>query len=207
MLLWFFHKAIHKWRAGKRREHELQREQREREASRKEPDEAAVPGHLRLKQEEQRREASAQLEAWRSCRKQQLEREQEQRIRDEIQRRKRAKEERRRQLELKLMVKSHVQQKKEEEELHVLQKEAQLQAEKEERRRLAAEGIKRFQQRVRFSSFVILFMSCIHQKSDLLLSSQDSRRLEVILQEKQNKEQEEYERQRNLDKLKEKVCS
>ncbi|XP_057212000.1 coiled-coil domain-containing protein 112 isoform X1 [Triplophysa rosa] len=170
--------AIHKWRAGKQREHELQREQREKEALRKEPDEAAAD--LRLKQEEQRREASEQLETWRSCRKQQLEREQEQRVRHQIQRRKRAKEERRRQLELKLMVESRVQQKKKEEELHVLQKEAQLQAEREERRRLAAEDIKRFQQR-------------------------DSHRLEIKLQEKQNKEQEEHERQRNLDKLKEKV--
>ncbi|KAA0714516.1 Coiled-coil domain-containing protein 112 [Triplophysa tibetana] len=170
-------KAIHKWRAGKRREHELQREQREKEALRKEPDEAA---DLRLKEEEQRREASEQLETWRSCRKQQLEREQEQRVRDQIQRRKREKEERRRQLELKLTVESHVQQKKKEDELHVLQRDAQLQAEREERRRLAAEGIKRFQQR-------------------------DSHRFQIKLQEKQSKEQEEQERQRNLDKLKEKI--
>nr|XP_055025084.1 coiled-coil domain-containing protein 112 [Misgurnus anguillicaudatus] len=171
--------AIHRWRAAKQRDLELQREHQQREGLTKEPDEATVAA-LRLKQLEQRKEAAERLDAWRSCRKQQMDREQERRVRDEIQRRKRAKEERRRQLEMKLMVESHARQKKEEEELHVLQKEAQEQAEREQRRRLAAEGIKRFQQR-------------------------DSQHLMTKLQENQNKEQEEQERQLKLAKLKEKV--
>lgn len=54
---------------------------------------------------------------------------------------------------------------------------------------------------------MIVFMKCVHHTCDLLLSPQDSHRFQIKLQVKQSKEQEEQERQRNLDKLKEKVCS
>ncbi|KAL0187493.1 hypothetical protein M9458_019163, partial [Cirrhinus mrigala] len=108
-------------------ERELRREQRD------EDEEPREDETRRLKQEERRREASQKT--------QQREEEREQRLRDEILRRRRAKEERRRQLEVKLLVEAHVQQKKEQEELRLLEEEAQEQ-------RQAAEGIRRFQERV-----------------------------------------------------------
>uniref|UniRef100_A0A8C2EY42 Coiled-coil domain containing 112 n=1 Tax=Cyprinus carpio TaxID=7962 RepID=A0A8C2EY42_CYPCA len=133
--------AIRKWRASKRREHELQRDRDE------EPQEDEA--RRLLKQEEQRREESERLEAWRRHRTQQREEERQQRLRDQILQRRRAQEERRRQLELKLLVEAHARQKKEQEELRLLEEEAQEQAERQERQRQAAEGIRRFQERVR----------------------------------------------------------
>uniref|UniRef100_A0A9J8ASS8 Coiled-coil domain containing 112 n=1 Tax=Cyprinus carpio carpio TaxID=630221 RepID=A0A9J8ASS8_CYPCA len=131
--------AIRKWRASKRREHELQRDRDE------EPQEDEA--RRLLKQEEQRREESERLEAWRRHRTQQREEERQQRLRDQILQRRRAQEERRRQLELKLLVEAHARQKKEQEELRLLEEEAQEQAERQERQRQAAEGIRRFQER------------------------------------------------------------
>ncbi|XP_073676013.1 coiled-coil domain-containing protein 112 [Garra rufa] len=166
--------AIRKWRVWKRSERELQVKQCEGDQEPQE-DEAR-----RLQREEQSREVSERLEAWRSRKTQQREEELEQRLRDDILRRRRAKEERRRQLEVKLLVETHVQQKKEREELRQLEEEAQEQAEREERQRQAAEGIRRFQER-------------------------DSLRLEEKLQEKQSKEEEQSERLRARAKLKEKA--
>lgn len=169
--------AVHRWREAKRRERELQREQQDGDGERKEPQDEE---QQRLKQEQRRREASERLEAWRSRRKQERDQEQEQRLRDDILQRRRAKEEQRRQLEVKLTVEAHIRQKKEEEERRLLEEEEQRREEREERQRRAAEGIKRFQER-------------------------DSLRLEEKLQEKQSKEEELWERQRTLEKLKEKV--
>ncbi|XP_017565705.1 coiled-coil domain-containing protein 112 isoform X1 [Pygocentrus nattereri] len=173
--------AIQKWRAERLREKEARLQDQESEAERREHEAAAAEAQ-RLKQEEERREAAARLETWRSQRKQQQEQEEEQRLREEILQRKQLKEERRRQLEVKLAIEAHIRQKKEEEELRLLEQEAQERAEMEERQRLAAEGIRRFQER-------------------------DLHKLETKLQEKQAKEEEELERVKKQAKLKEKVES
>ncbi|MCJ8735031.1 hypothetical protein PDJAM_G00242070 [Pangasius djambal] len=175
--------AIQKWRSERQREREarVQREHQVGEAERKEQ-EVALAEAQRLKQEEERREVALRLEAWREQRRQKQEQEEEQRLREEVLRSRRLKEERRRQLEVKLAVEAHIREKEEEEELRMLMKEEQERMEVEERRRLAAEGIKLFQER-------------------------DLHKLETKLQEKQAKEEEELERLKKQAKIKEKVES
>ncbi|XP_077093804.1 coiled-coil domain-containing protein 112 [Siphateles boraxobius] len=170
--------AVQRWREAKQRERDQQRDQQDRAGA--EPDQEQEQERLKLKQEQRRREASERLENWRSRRTQEREQEQEQRLRNQILQRRRAKEEQRRQLEVKLRVEALVQQKKEEEDQRLMEEEEKRRAEREERQRGANEAIRRFQDR-------------------------DSVRLEEKLQEKQSKEQERWERQQTLEKLKEKV--
>lgn len=140
--------AIKKWRAERaERDACLRRDAHDVETDMKEHD-TAIALAQRLKQEEERREASLRLEAWRERRRQQQEQEKEQKLREEVMQRKKTMEEKRRQQELKLVVEAHTRQKKDEEELRMLVEEEQERVEMEERRRLADEGIRRFQERV-----------------------------------------------------------
>ncbi|CAM4719983.1 unnamed protein product [Leuciscus chuanchicus] len=170
--------AVQRWREAKQRERDQQRDQQDQAGADQDQDQEQE--QLKLKQEQRRREASERLQAWRSRRTQEQEQEQEQRLRNQILQRRRAKEEQRRQLEVKLRIEALVQQKKEEEDQRLMEEEEKRRAEREERQRGANEAIRRFQDR-------------------------DSVRLEEKLQEKQSKEQERWERQRTLEKLKEKV--
>ncbi|XP_076859602.1 coiled-coil domain-containing protein 112 [Brachyhypopomus gauderio] len=175
--------AIQRWRAERQsaRLALLQSGDQEVEVERKER-EAVATDARRLQQQERRKEVASHLEAWRNLRREQREQEAERRLREEVLQRKRLKEERRRQLEVKLAVEAHLRQKKEEEELLLLEMEAQERMDVAERQRLAAKGIRRFQER-------------------------DLRKLEIKQQDKQTKEEAELERQQKLAKLKEKVES
>ncbi|XP_043102198.1 coiled-coil domain-containing protein 112 isoform X2 [Puntigrus tetrazona] len=133
--------AIRRWRAWKQTEREQRDGDEEPEEEEEERDQED--------EEERRRELSERLEVWRRHRTQQRERQQEQSLRQQILESRRAKEQRRRQLELKLLVEERLQQKKEQEERRLLEREAQEQAERQERQRQAVLGIRRFQQRVR----------------------------------------------------------
>ncbi|XP_034547904.1 coiled-coil domain-containing protein 112 [Notolabrus celidotus] len=173
--------AIRRWKAIKQQERHtrIQSQEEAEEAERREI-EAKSKAHLH-KTDEEKRETARRIEEWREKRRRKEEQEDEQKLAEEIQKSRRAKEERRRQLEVKLSIEEQLRLKREEEEEQERRRREAEQREIDERRREAAKGIKRFNER-------------------------DLHKVEAKLQEKQQREKEEEERQRRITaKLKEKV--
>ncbi|KAI3372789.1 hypothetical protein L3Q82_023245 [Scortum barcoo] len=174
-------KAIQRWKASKQQERQnrIQSQEEAEEAERREKEAKSQTHQHRT--EAERREAARRLEKWRKEKRRKEEWEQEQRLADEIQKRKREKEERRRQLEVKLTIEEQLRLRREEEEEQARNRREEEQREMDERRKKAAKGIKRFNER-------------------------DLHKVEAKLQEKQLKEKEEEERRKRITaKLKDKV--
>ncbi|XP_037632644.1 coiled-coil domain-containing protein 112 isoform X1 [Sebastes umbrosus] len=172
--------AIQRWKASKHQERQtrIQRQEETEEAGRREK-EAKSQAHQH-RTEEERREAMRRMEQWKEEKRRNEEQEEEQRLAEEIQMRRQAKEERRRQLEVKLTVEEQLRLRREEEEEQGRRRREEEQREMDERRKEAAKGIKRFNER-------------------------DLHKVEAKLQEKQLREKEEEERQMRITaKLKEK---
>ncbi|KAL2092835.1 hypothetical protein ACEWY4_012633 [Coilia grayii] len=172
--------AIQRWRREKEREKEERLQQREEllDVQLRQREEKAQKQHQRT--EEEKREATARLEEWRSHRQLREEQERERRVKEEVLQKRRLQEQRRRQQEARLVLKASAQQKKEQEERRLAEIAARERAEIEERRKVGEQLIQQFQDR-------------------------DLHRLEAKLLQKQQREEEDLERRKRLDKLKEKV--
>ncbi|KAL0979799.1 hypothetical protein UPYG_G00189870 [Umbra pygmaea] len=173
--------AIDRWKAKRQQEKAIRLHQQDEQTRAAMGEKEAQAEAQRRQTQEERKEAAARLDQWRRQRQVCMEQEEEQRRKEEVQQRRRAKEERRRQMEVKLALEAHVRQKKEEEELLTRQMEEQELADMEEKQRLAAQSIKRFQER------------------------QDFQKIETKVQERQEKEKQELERHKILAKLKAKA--
>ncbi|XP_029295855.1 coiled-coil domain-containing protein 112 [Cottoperca gobio] len=173
--------AIQRWKASKHQERQtrIQSQEEVEEEGRREK-EAKSQAHQHRTQEE-KREAARQLEEWREEKRRNEEHEEEQRLAEEIQKRRRAKVAVAGQLEVKLTIEEQLRLRREEEEEQGRRWKEEERREMDERRREAAKGIKRFNER-------------------------DLHKVEAKLQVKQLREKEEEERQRRITaKLKEKV--
>ncbi|KAJ7994367.1 hypothetical protein DPEC_G00265120 [Dallia pectoralis] len=173
-------KAIHRWKEEKQEERAMRLQQQEAQESAARREKEAKAEAQQRQAEEERRESAARLEEWKRQRRLCIEKEEEQRLTEEIQQKRRAKEERRRQLEVKLALEAHIHQKQEEEELASRRREEEEQADMEEKRRLAGQSIKRFQER-------------------------DFQKIETKVQERLDKEKHDLEKHKRLAKLKEKA--
>lgn len=172
--------AIQKWKAKKQLEKEQLLKQKDKSEEELRQEQLAHVEAQRQKMEQERRERQTRLHTWKKQKEQERTMEEKQQLRVEAEKRRKAKEEQQRQLEVKLEVEAYVRQKKEQEEFLRLEKEMQEQAEQDEKRRQAARGITKFQER-------------------------DLHKLEAKLLEKRAKEEEAAEREDRLAKLKEKV--
>ncbi|XP_063051656.1 coiled-coil domain-containing protein 112 isoform X2 [Engraulis encrasicolus] len=173
--------AILKWRTEKEREKEERLQQREEvlDSERWQREEEAQRRRQRS-EEEKKKEAAARLVEWRSQRQLREEQEEDRRVKEEAQLKRRQQEERRRQQEARLAVQACVRQKKQQAEQRLAEAAARERAEVEERRKAGAQLIQQFQER-------------------------DLHRLETKLSQKQQKEEQDLERKKQLEKLKEKV--
>uniref|UniRef100_A0A8D0HRK5 Coiled-coil domain containing 112 n=1 Tax=Sphenodon punctatus TaxID=8508 RepID=A0A8D0HRK5_SPHPU len=105
------------------------------------------------KAEEERRKRQAGIEAWKSHKVIELAMKQASKLKEEEEKEKKQLKERQRQFQLKLLLDKYTQQKKEQKELLRLEKEKRGEAEREQKKRIAAEEILKFQERV--SSLII----------------------------------------------------
>ncbi|XP_026527201.1 coiled-coil domain-containing protein 112 isoform X1 [Notechis scutatus] len=171
--------AIQKWKMKKREKSKIlvQKEnpeevptdtQREREETQKQ------------KTEEERKKRLAELEAWKKDKALATAAKQEAQLKEEEEKEKKKQRERQRQLQMKLLLEDYSREKKEQEELLRFEKEKREEAEREEKKRTAAEEIVKFQER-------------------------DLHKLELKVLEKQAKEDEKIEKEKRLSKLKKKV--
>ncbi|XP_035514998.1 coiled-coil domain-containing protein 112 isoform X2 [Morone saxatilis] len=172
--------AIQRWKASRHQERQIRIQSQEdaEEVGKREKEAKSQARQHRT--EEEKREAARRLEEWREEKRRLEEQEKKQRLAEEIQKRRREKEERRRQLEVKLTIEEQLRLRREQEEQERRRSIEDEEREMEERRKEAAKGIKRFNER-------------------------DLHKVEAKLQEKQLREKEEDEKQRRIAaKLKEK---
>ncbi|XP_075035663.1 coiled-coil domain-containing protein 112 isoform X2 [Mixophyes fleayi] len=132
------------------------------------------------KLEEEKRKRQQELEAWKRHKEIETAAKLEARLKEEEERQRKERKERQRQLEVRLIVEEHARTRKEQEEFLRLEKEVMEEAEREEKRRVAAYEICRFQDR-------------------------DQHKLEEKTNEKRAKEEAAKEKEKRLAKLKEKV--
>ncbi|KAG8598130.1 hypothetical protein GDO81_002507 [Engystomops pustulosus] len=172
--------SIQKWKAKKQQEKmeisKLQEKTKEISGFEQQQHEEAQ----RQKFEEERRKRQQELEAWKRQKEIEAAAKLEARLKEEEERQRKERKERQRQLEVKLVVEEHARIKKEREELIRMEKEMREEAEREERKRIAAYEICRFQER-------------------------DQHKIEEKTHEKRAKEEAEKEKEKRLAKLKEKV--
>ncbi|XP_069820689.1 coiled-coil domain-containing protein 112 isoform X2 [Dendropsophus ebraccatus] len=172
--------SIQQWKANKLQEKVEMSKVQEKTREVSEFDQQQQEEAQRQKLEEERRKRQQELEAWKRQREIEAAAKLEAKLKEEEERQSRQRKERQRQLEVKLLVEEHARIRKEQEEFLRLEREMREEAEREERRRMAAYEIYRFQER-------------------------DQQKLEEKTQEKKSKEESEREKERRLAKLKEKV--
>ncbi|XP_045693962.1 coiled-coil domain-containing protein 112 isoform X2 [Phyllostomus hastatus] len=100
------------------------------------------------KQKEEQRKKKLAVEAWRKQKSIEMSMKYASQLKEEEEKEKRQQKERQRQFKLKLLLENYTQQKKEQEEFLRLEKEKREKTEKAEKRKIAADEISRFQERV-----------------------------------------------------------
>uniref|UniRef100_A0A673SQS6 Coiled-coil domain containing 112 n=1 Tax=Suricata suricatta TaxID=37032 RepID=A0A673SQS6_SURSU len=100
------------------------------------------------RKEEQRKKQKLAVEAWKKQKSIEMSMRRASQVKEEEEKEKQQRKERQRRFKLKLLLEGYTQQKREREEFLRLEKELREKAEKAERRRMAAEEISRFQERV-----------------------------------------------------------
>ncbi|KAJ6669695.1 hypothetical protein lerEdw1_000244 [Lerista edwardsae] len=172
--------SIQKWKMKKQQE-------RKKILAQKEMPEEVLAANMRQREEAQKQKAEEErkkrldeLKAWKRHKAIEFAMKQAAQLKEEEEKETRKQKERQRQFQMKLLLEKYTRQKKEQEELLRLEKERREEAEKEERKRTAAEEILKFQER-------------------------DLHKLELKIQEKQAKEDEKIEKEKRLSKLREKV--
>uniref|UniRef100_A0A8C8VDV0 Coiled-coil domain containing 112 n=1 Tax=Pelusios castaneus TaxID=367368 RepID=A0A8C8VDV0_9SAUR len=172
-------KSIQKWKVKKQQEKQeiLKQKEKSEEVLKTENLQQAAQ---KQKAEEERKAQQAAVEAWKRHKEIEFAMKQASRLKEEEEKEKRQQKERQRQFQLKLLLEKYSQQKEEQEKLQRLEKEKREEAEREARKRIAAEEISKFQER-------------------------DLHKLELKILEKQAKEEEKIEKEKRLAKLREKV--
>ncbi|XP_066459180.1 coiled-coil domain-containing protein 112 isoform X2 [Eleutherodactylus coqui] len=172
--------SIQKWKAKKQQEKlemsKVQEKTKEISAFDQQQQEEAQ----RQKLEEERKKRQQELEGWRRQKEIEAAAKLEAKLKEEEERQRKQRKERQRQLEVRLIVEENARIRKEQEEFVRLKKEMREEAEREERKRIAAYEICRFQER-------------------------DQQKIEEKTEEKRAKEEAEKEKEKRLAKLKEKV--
>ncbi|XP_040199671.1 coiled-coil domain-containing protein 112 [Rana temporaria] len=172
--------AIHKWKSRKQQEKQEISKIQEKTKEITESDKQQRDEAQKQKLEEERRKRQQEIEAWKRQKEIEAAAKLEAELKEEEDQQRKQRKERQRQLEVKLIVEEHARIRKEQEEFLQLEREMREEAEREEKRRLAAMEIYRFQDR-------------------------DQRKIEEKVQEKRAKEEEVKEKEKRLEKLKEKV--
>ncbi|MEE6513085.1 hypothetical protein FKM82_020524 [Ascaphus truei] len=172
--------SIQKWKAKKQLEKEEISKKQGKPKEGPEYDHGPHDKAQKQKLEEERERRQQELEAWKRQKGVEAAVKHETRVQEEEERERKQRKERQRQLEVKLLVEQHARLRKEQDEFLRLEKEMREEAEREEKRRMAAYEICRFQDR-------------------------DQRKLEEKAQEKRAKEEAAAEREKRLAKLKETV--
>ncbi|XP_069481617.1 coiled-coil domain-containing protein 112 isoform X2 [Ambystoma mexicanum] len=172
--------SIQKWKDKKQEEKEKLFKQQGKSKEVLESERLQREEAQKQKLEEERRKRQEELVAWKRQKELEVATKTADQLREEEERQRKQAKERQRQLEVKLLVEEHARQKKVQDELLRLEKQMQEEAEREEKGRLAAHEISKFQER-------------------------DLRKLELKALEKQTKEEEKAEKEKRLAKIKEKV--
>ncbi|XP_073480742.1 coiled-coil domain-containing protein 112 isoform X2 [Aquarana catesbeiana] len=172
--------AIYKWKSRKQQEKQEISKIQEKTKEITESDKQQKDEAQKQKLEEERRKRQQEIEAWKRQKEIEAAAKLEAELKEEEDQQRKQRKERQRQLEVKLIVEEHARIRKEQEEFLQLEREMREEAEREEKRRLAAMEIYRFQDR-------------------------DQRKIEEKVQEKRAKEEEAKEKEKRLEKLKEKV--
>ncbi|XP_074851308.1 coiled-coil domain-containing protein 112 isoform X2 [Carettochelys insculpta] len=171
--------SIQKWKVKKQQEKQMLKEKQMSEEMLKTEDlqkEAAK----KQKVEEERKKQQSAVKAWKRRKEIEFARKQASQLKEEEEKEKRQQKKRQCQFQLKLLLENYTRQKEEQEASQRLEKEKRDEADRDERKRIAAEEIPKFQKR-------------------------DLRKLELKILEKQAKEKEKIEREKKLAKLKRKV--
>ncbi|KAM5191710.1 coiled-coil domain-containing protein 112 isoform 2-T2 [Mantella aurantiaca] len=172
--------AIHKWKSRKAQEKQEMSKIQDKTKEITEFDKQQKEEAQKQKLEEERRKRQQEIEAWKRQKEIEAAAKLEAKLKEEEEQQRKQRKERQRQLEVKLIVEEHTRVIKEQEEFLQLEREMREEAEREEKRKLAAVEIYRFQDR-------------------------DQRKIEEKAQEKRAKEEEVKEKEKRLAKLKEKV--
>ncbi|XP_040277578.1 coiled-coil domain-containing protein 112 [Bufo bufo] len=172
--------SIQKWKAKKQQEKMEMSKMQEKTKDVSEFDQLQQEEAQRQKLEEEKRKRQQELVAWKRQKEIEAAAKLEAKLKEEEERQRKQRKERQRQLEVKLIVEENARIRKEQEEFLRLEEEMREEAEHEERRRIAAYEICRFQER-------------------------DQHKIEEKTFEKRAKEEAEKEKERRLAKLKEKV--
>ncbi|XP_073533243.1 coiled-coil domain-containing protein 112 [Phyllobates terribilis] len=172
--------SIQKWKAKKQEEKIEVSKVQEKTNEISEFDQKQQEEAQRQKLEEERRKRHQELEAWKRQKEIEAAAKLEAKLKEEEERQRKQRLERQRQLEVKLIVEENTRIRKEQEDFLRLEKDMREEAEREERKRMVAYEICRFQER-------------------------DQQKIEEKTHEKRAKEEAEKERERRLAKLKEKV--
>ncbi|XP_063820223.1 coiled-coil domain-containing protein 112 isoform X2 [Pseudophryne corroboree] len=172
--------SIQKWKSRKQQEKQEMSKLQEKTKEVTEFDRWQREEAQKQKIEEEKRKRQQEVEAWKRQKEIEAAAQLEEKLKEEEERQRKQRKERQRQLEVRLIVEEHARIRKEQEEFLRLEKEVMEEAEREEKRRLAAYEIYRFQDR-------------------------DQNKLEERANEKRAKEEAEKEKEKRLAKLKEKV--
>ncbi|XP_069609153.1 coiled-coil domain-containing protein 112 [Ranitomeya imitator] len=172
--------SIQKWKAKKQEEKIEVSKVQDKIHEISEFDQKQQEETQRQKLEEERRKRHQELKAWKRQKEIEAAAKLEAKLKEEEEHQRKQRKERQRQLEVKLVVEENTRIRKEQEDFLRLEKEIREEAEREERKRMAAYEICRFQER-------------------------DQQKIEEKTHEKKAKEEAEKDRERRLEKLKEKV--
>ncbi|XP_068103342.1 coiled-coil domain-containing protein 112 [Hyperolius riggenbachi] len=172
--------AIQKWKSRKQQEKQEMSKIQDKTKVLTEFEKQHKEEVQKQKLEEEKRKRQQEIEAWKRQKEIEAAAKLEVQLKEEEELQRKQRKERQRQLEVKLVVEEHVRTRKEQDDFLRLEREMREEAEREEKRRLAALEIYRFQER-------------------------DQRKIEEKTQEKMAKEEEVKEKEKRLAKLKEKV--
>ncbi|XP_039401564.1 coiled-coil domain-containing protein 112 isoform X5 [Mauremys reevesii] len=172
--------SIEKWKMKKQQEKQKILKQKQKSEKMLKTENLQQEAAQKQKAEKERKKQQAAVEAWKRHKEIEFAMKQASRLKEEEEREKKQQKERQRQFQLKLLLEKYTRQKEEQEALQRLEKGKREEAEREKRKRIAAEEISKFQER-------------------------DLHKLEVKILEKQAKEEEKIEKEKRLAKLREKV--
>ncbi|KAM9138601.1 coiled-coil domain-containing protein 112 isoform 4-T4 [Pangshura tecta] len=171
--------SIEKWKMKKQQEKQEILKQKQKSEKMLKTENLQQEAAQKQKAETERKKQQAAVEAWKRHKEIEFAMKQASRLKEEEEREKKQQKERQRQFQLKLLLEKYTRQKEEQEALQRLEKEKRAEAEREERKRIAAEEISKFQER-------------------------DLHKLEIKILERQAKEEEKIEKEKTLAKLREK---
>uniref|UniRef100_A0A8C0HJ52 Coiled-coil domain containing 112 n=1 Tax=Chelonoidis abingdonii TaxID=106734 RepID=A0A8C0HJ52_CHEAB len=140
--------SIEKWKMKKQQEKQEILKQKQKSEKMLKTENLQQEAAQKQKAEKERKKQQAAVEAWKRHKEIEFAIKQASRLKEEEEREKKQQKERQRQFQLKLLLEKYTRQKEEQEALQRLEKEKREEAEREERKRIAAEEISKFQERV-----------------------------------------------------------